>query len=322
VLIARSITRPLRSLSDAAGEIATGNLHVDLPVIRGGDEVARLSGSFDHMRASLEQYIRDLTETTAAKERIESELKIAHDIQMGILHKIFPPFPDRHEFDIYATLVPAKEVGGDLYDFFFMDEDHLCFTVGDVSGKGVPASLFMAITNTLIKTKATRGLSPEDVLSRVNEDLAMDNPSVMFVTLFLGILNIRTGELAYANGGHNPPYLLRAGGEVVPLEMTGGVALGVVENFAFRSRHVTLEPGDALFLYTDGVTEAMNARDELYGEERLVPELERLREAPMKELIDGVTASIQAFVQDAPQTDDITMMRLIYKGQRRGDVPK
>jgi len=315
VLIARSITRPLRSLSDAAGEIATGNLNVDLPAIRGGDEVARLSGSFDHMRASLEQYIRDLTETTAAKERIESELKIAHDIQMGILHKIFPPFPDRHEFDIYATLVPAKEVGGDLYDFFFMDEDHLCFTVGDVSGKGVPASLFMAITNTLIKTKATRGLSPEDVLSRVNEDLAMDNPSVMFVTLFLGILNIRTGELAYANGGHNPPYLLRAGGEVTTLEMTGGVALGVVENFAFQSRHVTLAPGDALFLYTDGVTEAMNAQDELYGEERLVPVLERLRDAPMKGLIEGVTVSIQAFTRGAPQTDDITMMRLIYKGK-------
>jgi sigma-B regulation protein RsbU (phosphoserine phosphatase) len=314
VLIARSITRPLRSLSDAAGEIATGNLDVTLPAIRGGDEVARLGGSFDHMRTSLQQYIRDLTETTAAKERIESELKIAHDIQMGILPKIFPPFPDRHEFDIYATLVPAKEVGGDLYDFFFMDEDHLCFTVGDVSGKGVPASLFMAITNTLIKTKATRGLSPEAVLSRVNEDLSMDNPSVMFVTLFLGILDIRTGELAYANGGHNPPYLIRAGEGVVPLEMTGGVALGVVEDFAFQSKKVTLAPGDALYLYTDGVTEAMNPADELYGEDRLERELERLRDAPMKALIDGVMDSVQAFSQNAPQTDDITMMRLIYTG--------
>jgi phosphoserine phosphatase RsbU/P len=314
VLIARSITRPLRLLSGATDEIATGNLDVEIPAIRGRDEVARLAESFGYMKGSLKQYIQELTETTAAKERIESELKIAHDIQMGILHKIFPPFPDRHEFDIYATILPAKEVGGDLYDFFFMDEDHLCFTVGDVSGKGVPASLFMAITNTLIKTKATRGLSPEDVLSRVNEDLSMDNPSMMFVTLFLGILNIRTGELRYANGGHNPPFLLRATGEVTPLEMTGDVALGVVEKFEFHSRQLTLQPGDSVFLYTDGVTEAMNAQDELFGEARLVSVLKRLREAPMRGLIQGVMKAIQAFSQGLAQSDDITMLRLIYKG--------
>ncbi len=314
VLIARSITHPLRNLSKAAQEIATGNLDVTLPVIKGGDEVARLAGSFDHMKTSLKQYIADLTETTAAKERIESELKIAHDIQMGILHKIFPPFPDRHELDIYATLIPAKEVGGDLYDFFFMDDDHLCFTVGDVSGKGVPASLFMAITNTLIKTKATRGLTPDAVLSRVNEDLAMDNPSMMFVTMFLGILNIRTGELSYANGGHNPPYIIRAGGGVEPLEMTGDVALGVVESFVFQSRTIFLGKGDTLFLYTDGVTEAMNMKNELFGVERMVRDLERFRDAPIKELIEGVMQSIRDYSDGAPQTDDITMMRLIYKG--------
>ncbi len=317
ILISHSITHPLRVLSGAAEEIATGNLEVALPPVRSGDEVGRLTGSFTYMQQSLKQYIEDLTETTAAKERIESELKIAHDIQMGILHKIFPPFPDCREFDIYATLVPAKEVGGDLYDFFFMDEDHLCFTVGDVAGKGVPASLFMAITNTLIKTKATRGLSPEDVLSRVNEDLSMDNPSMMFVTLFLGILNIHTGELAYANGGHNPPYLIRAGGAIEPLAMTGGVALGVVEGFVFQSRTVALQPGDSLFLYSDGVTEAMNEQDELYGEDRLEAELAGLRDAPMKELIEGVARSVLAFTRGAPQSDDITMMRLLYKGEKQ-----
>jgi sigma-B regulation protein RsbU (phosphoserine phosphatase) len=204
VLISGSITRPLRALAGAAKDIATGNLDIELPTIKSRDEVGKLADSFNYMKSSLKEYIKELTETTAAKERIESELKIAHDIQMGILHKIFPPFPDRPELDIYATLEPAKEVGGDLYDFFFMDDDHLCFTVGDVSGKGVPASLFMAITMTLIKTKATKGLSPDKVLSRVNEDLSMDNPSMMFVTVFLGILNIRTGELEYSNGGHNP----------------------------------------------------------------------------------------------------------------------
>lgn len=315
VFISRSITRPLRSLSEAAQEIATGNLHAPLPSISGGDEVARLAASFDNMKTSLRKYIQDLTETTAAKERIESELKIAHDIQMGILPKIFPPFPDRREIDIYATLVSAKEVGGDLYDFFFMDENHLCFTVGDVSGKGVPASLFMAVTNTLIKSKATKGLSPDTVLSRVNEDLAMDNPSMMFVTLFLGILDIRTGEISYSNGGHNPPYVIRAGGGLEVLDMTGDVALGVVEEFVFHPKTVTLEEGDSLFLYTDGVTEAMNRNDELFGDDRLVGELEKLRDEPIEDLIKGVMQSVRDFSEGVPQTDDITMLRLIYKGQ-------
>ena len=150
-----------------------------------------------------------------------------------MIHKIFPPFPDRSDFDIFATIEPAKEVGGDLYDFFFLDEEHLCFAVGDVSGKGVPAALFMAVSKTLIMTKATKGLTSEAVLNRVNEDLSLDNPSMMFVTLFLGILNVRTGELEYCNGGHNPPYILRKNGDVEVMEMTGGMALGVMEDFVY-----------------------------------------------------------------------------------------
>ncbi|MCD6297838.1 MAG: PP2C family protein-serine/threonine phosphatase, partial [Deltaproteobacteria bacterium] len=276
--------------------------------------VGKLTHSFGDMKSSLKQYIEELTETTAAKERIESELKIAHDIQMGMLPKIFPPFPNRKEFDIYATIVPARDVGGDLYDFFFLDEDHLCFSVGDVSGKGVPASLFMAITQTLVKTKATKGLISATVLSRVNEDLSLDNPSLMFVTLFLGILNIRTGELEYCNGGHNPPYIIRANGELEPVETTNGMALGVVKDFHYKSKKVVLQKGDTIFLYSDGVTEAMNDKDELFTEERLEKGLKVLKDMPIQELINGIMDKLRAFSKGAPQSDDITMMRLKFYG--------
>ncbi len=315
VLIARSITRPLRSLADATENIAAGNLDIVLPPVKSLDEVGKLTHSFGGMKSSLKQYIRELTETTAAKERIESELKIAHDIQMGMLPKIFPAFPNKKEFDIYATIEPAKDVGGDLYDFFFLDEDHLCFTVGDVSGKGVPASLFMAITQTLVKTKATKGLTSATVLSRVNEDLSLDNPSLMFVTLFLGILNIRTGELEYSNGGHNPPYIIRINGDLETVETTNGMALGVVKDFHYKSKKVLLRKGDTIFLYSDGVTEAMNDKDELFTEERLEKELKMLKDKPIQELVNGVMDKLKTFSQGAPQSDDITMMRLKFYGE-------
>jgi phosphoserine phosphatase RsbU/P len=314
--ISRSITRPLRALSRAAEQIATGNLDAELPSVKPGDEVGTLAESFRYMKSSLGQYLAELKETTAAKERIESELKIAHDIQMSILPKIFPPFPNRPEFDILATIVPAKEVGGDLYDFFFMDDDHLCFTIGDVSGKGVPASLFMAVTKTLIKTKATKGLSTEVVLSRVNQDLSMDNESMMFVTLFLGILDIRTGELEYCNAGHNPPVILAADGRIETLPLTRSMALGVDETAVFRSLRITLGKGDGLFLYTDGVTEAMDRQEELFSEQRLMEELRTRSTHPMSEVISGVMGKVRLFSEGVPQADDITVMVIRYYGDK------
>ncbi|MBN1104437.1 MAG: SpoIIE family protein phosphatase [Deltaproteobacteria bacterium] len=314
VWIAGSITRPLRALSEAARHIATGDLEIELPVVKSKDEVGTLAESFRTMKTSLKQYIADLKETTAAKERIESELKIAHDIQMGILPKTFPPFPERREFDIYATLEPAKEVGGDLYDFFFLDEENLCFTIGDVSGKGVPAALFMAITRTLIKTKATQGLTPDKVLSRVNQDLALDNPSMMFVTLFLGILNTRTGEVEYGNAGHNPPYLIRDDGRLELVPGTGGTALGVLEDCVYRSRKISLRKGDTLFLFTDGVTEATDREENLFSDERLVKELALLRGRPLTDVITGIMTRVNAFAEGVPQADDITMLVLRYHG--------
>ena len=315
IWIAGSITRPLRTLAGATEDMSTGNLDITLPAITSKDEVGKLTNSFDYMRTSLKRHIKELTEATASKERIESELKIAHDIQMGILPNASSPFPLHPELDIHATLVPAKEVGGDLYNFFFMDDDHLCFTVGDVSGKGVPASLFMAITQTLIKAKAHSETSPDRILQGVNDSISQDNPSLMFVTLFLGILNIRTGELNYSNGGHNPPYILRLNGAIDPLETMNGMALGVIEGFSYQSRRIMLKKGEAVFLYTDGVTEAMNEREELFSEDGLKEEISLAFNSSPQEAIAGIMEKIRDFSKGMPQTDDITMMILRYYGE-------
>ncbi len=213
IFIARRITRPLSRLSAAALEIANGNLDLLLPKTRYLDEVGQLTNSFRTMKTSLKEYIENLTSTTAAKERIESELRIAREIQMGILPKLFPAFPERKEFEIFASIEPAKEVGGDLYDFFFVDDTHFCFLLGDVSGKGVPAAFFMAVTKTLLKVVSERGLDPGQVLSKVNGDLAAENESCMFVTLFLAVIDIETGDVRYANAGHNPPIFMPCGGK-------------------------------------------------------------------------------------------------------------
>lgn len=314
-MIAGTITRPLRALAKATEGIATGDLDVELPHIKSRDEVGVLTDSFVRMEGSLKQYIKDLTETTAAKERIESELHVARGIQMGMLPKVFPPFPEISQFDIYATLEPAREVGGDLYDFFLMDEGHLCFTIGDVAGKGVPAALFMTVTQTLTKTKGVKGLSPGTILTKVNEDLSLKNPSFMFVTLFLGILNIRTGEVEYCNGGHNPPYIIRSNGKIETVELTGGLALGIVNDFSYQSKRTGLKKGDTIFLYTDGVTEAMNESGELFSQPRLEADLSVMKDQQLDQMALSIKERIRAFSQGAPQTDDITMLLLRFYGE-------
>jgi len=234
ILIARSITAPLVDLAKATTAIAQGDFDVELPPARSQDEAGALTTAFGVMKSSLKEYIKKLTETTAAKERIESELNIAHDIQMALLPKIFPPFPDRPEFDLYALIEPAKEVGGDYYDFFFVDDNHLCFVIGDVSCKGVPAALFMAVSMTLIKATARHGLPPEEILFRVNNELAHENDSCMFVTTFIGMLDMESGELLYANGGHNPPLPLKRGGGVDWLPISGSLMVGAMEESPYR----------------------------------------------------------------------------------------
>ncbi|OIQ49210.1 Phosphoserine phosphatase RsbU [Pseudodesulfovibrio hydrargyri] len=313
--IARRITRPLCELSDSAREIASGNLDLMLPEIRANDEVGDLAESFKHMKTSLKEFIRDLTDTTAAKERIESELRIAREIQMGILPKLFPAFPDRREFEVFASIEPAKEVGGDLYDFFFVDETHFCFLVGDVSGKGVPAAFFMAVTKTLLKVVAERGLDPGDILTRVNADLSSENESCMFVTLFLAIIDIESGETRYANAGHNPPMFLPCGGKPEWIPPLGEPVAGIMEGMEYSTKVMTLKPGDLLFIYTDGVTEAMDPDGGLFGDDRLMAMLSAEKEPFAPKLVKDVGGAIRVFARGAEQSDDITMLAMQFMGK-------
>lgn len=315
IYLSRSITKPLRKLTSSANEIASGNLEVVLPQILTRDEVGDLATSFKTMKDSLKKHIETLTETTAAKERIESELRIAHDIQMGILPKLFPAFPERSEFDVFASIEPAREVGGDLYDFFFVDERHFCFLVGDVSGKGVPAAFFMAVTKTLLKVVAERGLDPGEVLAKVSNDLAEENDSCMFVTLFLAVMDIETGEIRYASAGHNPPVYLPASGEPEWVPPLNEPVAGAMEGMDYTTKTMTMAPGDILFIYTDGVTEAMDASLELYNEDRLMNEIVRCSGKGAEEVVARVNASIKAFTGGAEQSDDITMLAMQYCGK-------
>lgn len=314
VSIARSITKPLKDLALITEHIGAGNFDVEIPETGTGDEVGRLSQAFRYMETSLKEYIDRLTEATIQRERMESELKIAHSIQMNILPKVFPPFPHRREFDIYATIKPAKEVGGDFYDFFEIDDDHICFVMADVSGKGIPAALFMAVTKTLIKSKAAVGLTPDRIITRVNEELCVGNDENMFVTIFCGILNVTTGEVLYANGGHNPPVIMRKNGPAQWVRGEGSLIVGIMEDAAYITERLTLEPGDSLFLYTDGVTEAMDKEGRLFTDERLLETLRGLRGQAIEGIVEKTNGEIRRFVRDAPQSDDITMMVIEYRG--------
>ncbi len=247
----------------------------------------------------------------AAKQMIEGELKVARQIQMGIVPMIFPAFPERPEFEVYAVLEPAKEVGGDFYDFFFIDEDHLFFAVGDVSGKGVPASLFMAVTITLLRTKALR-IDLNRVLASVNDDLSRENKTGMFVTLFCGILDTKTGDVEYCNGGHNPPYMCRADGSVEILDVPGDLVLGALDGVYYTKRNISLGRGDTLFLYTDGVTEAMDEHGGFYTDQRLAEALKETKALPANETVERILSGVHSFASGADQWDDITILALKY----------
>ena len=256
-----------------------------------------------------------LTEAFLEKQRIEESLKLAADIQMGMLPSTFPAFPERNDFDLFAGIIPAKEVGGDFYDFFLIDKKHLCFVIGDVSGKGIPAALFMALTKTQIKASSSRRRTPGDVLFRANNDLCHENESGMFCTLFYGIMNTETGEVTYANAGHNPPYLITNSGEPVQIESTGGIALGVMEEMEFESATFTISKGDSIFLYTDGVNEAMNEADEEYSYERLEDYLKENSTGSITDIVNRNLESVKEFAGTAPQSDDITVLALRYLGE-------
>ena len=246
------------------------------------------------------------------KEKIEQTLKLARNIQMGLLPKQFPPFPDKSQFEIYASIEPAVEIGGDFYDFFFVDDEHLCLVIGDVSGKGIPAALFMAVAKTLIKAYTIGNYASDDILFKVNNELCQENEQEMFVTIFHGILNIHTGELRYSNGGHNPPYILYSDGTFGGIESTRGMALGVMEDVKYELKKVRLSKKDTIYLYTDGVNEAMDGDGNEFSYIRLENFFKEIKGSSATELTKKTMETISRFIDEAPQSDDITVMALKY----------
>lgn len=304
--------RPLKEFSKSARAIATGQFDIELPPITSNDEIKDLRDSLAYMQHSLSTYVEELRHTTAAKERIESELSIAREIQMGMIPKIFPPFPERKDVDLQAVLYPAKEVGGDLYDFF-IEEERLYFIIGDVSGKGVPASLFMAITRSLFRTLSSKVLSPAAIMSAMNSSISDTNESAMFVTLIIGILDLHTGNIKLCNAGHNAPVLVKEDGSASFVHLKSHLFVGIMENFPFTDEEITLEKGSKLFLYTDGVTEAENEHKELYSDERLLETLKTYNQQNVRQLVDTVANSVKAYAGQAEQSDDLTVLVIHYE---------
>ena len=250
---------------------------------------------------------------------MEDELNVGREIQMSMLPLTFPAFPEREEFDVFATLQPAREVGGDFYDFFFIDENRFCVCVGDVSGKGVPAALFMAVTKTMLKSSTSMSGSTASIISKVNTEVSRENTESMFVTVFIGILDVRTGDFVYTNAGHNPPFLKRRDGSIERIGQRHGPVIGAVEDLEYKEDRLTLEPDDLLLLYTDGVTEAMNDRSELFEESRLV-EVLRSPGADTAELqVQASVDAVKTFEGAAEQADDITVLALRYRAGVRSD---
>ncbi len=312
--VRRMVTKPIGELTEFTEEITRTssfeNRRID---IKTGDEIESLSSSFNFMLKELEEYITNLSKVTAEKERIGAELDVARDIQASMLPCIFPAFPTHPEADIYATMTPAKEVGGDFYDFFIIDDDHLAFVIADVSGKGVPAALFMMISKTLLKSAAQNGLGAKEVLEKVNNQLFENNEAEMFVTVWIGILEVSTGKMRCANAGHEFPAIKHKGGEWELYKDRHGFVLAGMENTKYREYELEVHPGDRLFVYTDGVPEATDEDNILYGTDRMIDALNRAGEVSSEELLEFLHSDIDNFVGNADQFDDITMLTLEIK---------
>lgn len=321
IYMRRRIVKPIRILNEAAINMVEHLEDGTSPeiVVKNDDEIKDLADSFSKMYHEVGEYIEKLEKVTAEKERIGAELTLASDIQAHMLPCIFPAFPDYDEFDIYATMTPAKEVGGDFYDFFMTDEKHLAFVMADVSGKGVPAALFMVIAKTLIKNYAQMGQEPGQVFTTVNRLLCDGNDAGLFVTAWIGILDLESGLLKYANAGHNPPLIKRENGKFEYLRSRPGFVLAGMDTTRYRQSEMVLNPGDRIFLYTDGVTEATDSSQQLYGEDRLESLLNRCQADTAEEMLADLKNDIDSFVCEAPQFDDITMLMLDFKKRKAGE---
>lgn len=308
----RKVVAPVEDFSVVAKKIAKGEFDVELPHIESKDELKELHDSFEYMQHSLVQYIDELKSTTANKERIESELRIAHKIQMGMIPKSFPAFPERDDLSLAAKLVPAKEVGGDLYDFFIQDEK-LYFIIGDVSGKGIPASLVMAVTCRLFRSAASHFDKPEDIMTSLNNSMSDGNESSMFCTAFLGILDLKTGELNFCNAGHNAPFIISGDGKISYINVQPNLPLGLMGDFPYVGQNMMIEKSTKLYLYTDGVNEAENKENKQLGDAKLVSLLRANASNEPGEIVEKIFEEIIRHADGATQSDDITMMCIKFR---------
>ena len=323
----RGVVQPINAIAQAAGEYAANKRegaregsYFDSLNIRTGDEIENLSRVMAGMERDIIEYEKDLTAAVAEKERIGTELALATRIQADMLPNTFPAFPDRHEFDVYASMDPAKEVGGDFYDFFFVDDDHLCLLIADVSGKGIPAALFMMASRIIIASNAKLGMTPAETLRNTNEAICQNNREEMFVTVWLGILEINTGSLTAANAGHEYPALMQPGGKFELFKDKHGFVIGGMNGLRYTEYQLKLLPGARLFLYTDGVPEATNLENELFGTERMLDALNENTAANPVEVLRQVRRAVDGFVGDAEQFDDLTMLCLEYNGPNMENV--
>jgi sigma-B regulation protein RsbU (phosphoserine phosphatase) len=309
----RRATKPLKQLTTSANEVAKGNFDTVLPEVKHNDEIRLLRDSFEDMQHSLTKYMEDLKATTASKAAIENELTIAHNIQMAMLPKIFPPYPNRNDIDIYGMLTPAKAVGGDLFDFYIRDEK-LFFCIGDVSGKGVPASLVMAVTRSLFRNVSSHSSEPGQIATALNKALSEGNETNMFVTFFVGVLNLADGNLLYCNAGHEAPLLVGKGIGTLPCD--ANLPLGIMPDWSFTQQQATIYPQTVIFLFTDGLSEAEDADHTQFSEERILAVAEKVltqQQLQSQTFIDEMADAVNRFVGDAEQSDDLTMLALQYK---------
>ncbi len=315
--IRKHIIRPVGKLTQSVRMMqeSVKNRQPVVTDVRTGDEIEELAVSFEDMNRDLIGYIDENTRITAEKERIDTELSLATDIQAGMLPDKFPAFPDRTDFDIYASMKPAKEVGGDFYDFFMINENKLGLVMADVSGKGVPAALFMMHSKILLKNYALMKLSPKAVLEEVNRQICEYNPQEMFVTVWLGVLDLKTGVLTVSNAGHEKPAIKQADGSFELFKDKHSMMVGYMDGIPFKEYELTLGKGTKLFLYTDGVAEATDANDELFGTDRMIDALRTAEDKSPKDILEAVDAAVNEFVGAAPQFDDLTMLCVEYHGE-------
>ena len=320
LLQGRKITQPLNDMATRISHMRGEQMEFRMEdSFRTGDEIEVLAESFADLSHKTVQYVENVRTATAEKERLGTELDMATRIQTSMLPHVFPAFPERTEFDIYASMDPAKAVGGDFYDFFLIDDDHLCMVIADVSGKGVPAALFMMACKIILQSVTMLGSTPAKALTRANEAICSNNQEEMFITIWLGILEISTGRLVAANAGHEYPALMEPDGRFEIYRDKHGLVVGAMEGIKYTEYELQLRPGSRLFVYTDGVPEAMDAENELFGLERMTRALNKARDGSPEEILARVRRDMDRFVKDAEQFDDVTMLCLEYKGKEEDD---